>query len=62
MKRRTGVTMPVDLLLQMAFDSGYDADAEDAGSGELLAEAQALQSRSATWTARQGGPLPWTTW
>ena len=27
----------------MAFDSGYEAGAEDAGSGELLVEAQALQ-------------------
>ncbi len=27
----------------MAFDSGYEAGAEDAGSGEILAEAQALQ-------------------
>ena len=42
-KRRTGVTMPKHLLLKMAFDSGYEAGAEDAGSGELLAEAHALQ-------------------
>ena len=42
-KRRTGVTMPKHLLLKMAFDSGYEAGAEDAGSGELLAESQALQ-------------------
>ena len=40
-KRRTGVTMPKHLLLKMAFDSGYEAGAEDAGSGELLVEAQA---------------------
>ncbi len=38
MKRRTGVTMPKHLLLKMAFDSGYEAGAEDAGSGELLVE------------------------
>jgi hypothetical protein len=42
-KERTGVTMPVDILLGMAFQSGYEAGAEDAGSGELLAEADALQ-------------------
>ena len=42
-KRRTGVTMPKHLLLKMAFDSGYEAGAQDAGSGELLAEAKALQ-------------------
>jgi len=40
-KRRTGVSMPKHLLLKMAFDSGYEAGAEDAGSGELLVEAQA---------------------
>ena len=28
----------------MAFDAGYEAGAEDAGSGELLVEALALQS------------------
>jgi hypothetical protein len=43
-KRRTGVTMPKHLLLKMAFDAGYEAGAEDAGSGELLAEAEALQN------------------
>ena len=37
-KRRTGVTMPKHLLLKMAFDSGYEAGAEDASSGELLVE------------------------
>jgi hypothetical protein len=37
-KRRTGVTMPKHLLLKMAFDAGYEAGAEDAGSGELLVE------------------------
>ena len=37
-KRRTGVTMPKHLLLKMAFDSGYEAGAADAGSGELLVE------------------------
>lgn len=42
-RERTGVAMPVDLLLGMAFRTGYEAGAEDAGSGELLAEAQALQ-------------------
>lgn len=42
-KERTGVTMPIELLLGMAFKTGYEAGAEDAGSGELLAEAQALQ-------------------
>ena len=42
-KERTGVTMPMDILLGMAFRSGYEAGAEDAGSGELMAEAQALQ-------------------
>jgi len=31
-------------LLRMAFNAGYETGAEDAGSGELLAEAQALQS------------------
>lgn len=35
--------MPVDILLGMAFKSGYEAGVEDAGSGELLAEATALQ-------------------
>ena len=39
-KRRTGVTMPKHLILKMAFDSGYEAGAEDAACGELLAEAQ----------------------
>jgi hypothetical protein len=43
-KRRTGVSMPKHLLLKMAFDAGYEAGAEDAGSGELLAETHALQS------------------
>jgi hypothetical protein len=42
-KERTRVTMPVDILLQMAFNDGYEAGAEDAGSGKLLAEAEALQ-------------------
>ncbi len=42
-KRRTGVTMPKHLLLKMAFDSGYEAGAEEAGSGELLGEALALR-------------------
>jgi hypothetical protein len=42
-KRRTGVTMPKHLLLMMAFDSGYEAGAEDAGSGELLVEALDLR-------------------
>ncbi len=37
-KRRTGVSMPKHLLLKMAFDSGYEAGAKDAGSGELLVE------------------------
>ncbi len=37
-KRRTGVSMPKHLLLKMAFDAGYEAGAEDAGSGELLVE------------------------
>jgi hypothetical protein len=37
-KRCTGVTMPKPLLLKMAFDTGYEAGAEDAGSGELLVE------------------------
>ena len=37
-KRRTGVSMPKHLLLKMAFDSGYEAGAEDAGRGELLVE------------------------
>ena len=37
-KERTGVTMPKYLVLKMAFDSGYEAGAEDAGSGELLVE------------------------
>ncbi|MGA2258574.1 MAG: hypothetical protein ABSG53_28245 [Thermoguttaceae bacterium] len=32
------------ILLRMAFAVGYEAGAEDAGSGELLVEAQALQS------------------
>jgi hypothetical protein len=43
-KRRTGVSMPKPLLLKMAFDSGYEAGAEDAGGGELLVEAEALQN------------------
>ena len=41
-KDRTGVTMPVEVLLQMAFNAGYEAGAEDAASGELLAEAETL--------------------
>jgi hypothetical protein len=28
-KRRTGVSMPKHLLLKMAFDSGYEAGAEE---------------------------------
>jgi hypothetical protein len=36
--------MPKHLLLKMAFDSGYEAGAEDAGSGELMEEAEALQN------------------
>jgi hypothetical protein len=43
-KARTGVTVPVELLLRMAFDADYEAGAKDAPSGELLDEAQALQS------------------
>jgi len=35
--------MPVEILLRMAFDSGYGAAADYAPSGELLAEAEALQ-------------------
>ena len=42
-KRRTGVSMPKHLLLKMAFDSGYEAGAEDASSGELLEEALAMR-------------------
>jgi hypothetical protein len=34
----------VEILLRMAFDSGYEAGAEDAGSSELLGEAEALQN------------------
>ena len=30
-------------VMKMAFDSGYEAGAEDAGSGELLAEALDLR-------------------
>ena len=37
-KRRTGGTMPTDLLLQMAFNASYEAVADYAGSGELLVE------------------------
>ncbi|MEI8371524.1 MAG: hypothetical protein WCJ35_01685 [Planctomycetota bacterium] len=33
----------MEILLHTAFNTGYEAGAEDAGSGELLAEAQALQ-------------------
>jgi hypothetical protein len=33
----------MDITLRMAFDAGYEAGAEEAGSGELLAESQALQ-------------------
>jgi hypothetical protein len=33
--------MPVEILQQMAFDEGYEAGTEDAGSGKLLAEAEA---------------------
>jgi hypothetical protein len=43
-KRRTGVSMPKHLLLKMAFDSGYEAGAEDAGSGELLVETLDLRN------------------
>jgi hypothetical protein len=35
--------MPVNLLLGMAFRTGYEAGAEDAGSGALLAKVEALQ-------------------
>jgi hypothetical protein len=45
----------------MAFDAGYEAAADHATCGELLAEAQALQRRSTTWTARQGGRSAGTT-
>ena len=45
---RTGLTMPFYLMLRMAFDASYEAGAEDAGSGELLVEMQALQCRSTT--------------
>ncbi len=38
-----GVFEPKHLLLKMAFDSGYEAGAEDAGSGELLEKASALR-------------------
>jgi hypothetical protein len=61
-KEKTGVTMMVEILLRIPFYAGYEAGAEDAGSGELLAEAEALQRRSTTSTARQGGLLPWTSW
>jgi hypothetical protein len=37
-KRRTGMAMAKHLLLKMAFNSGDEAGAEDAGSGELLVE------------------------
>jgi hypothetical protein len=42
-ERRTGGTMPKHLLMKMAFDSGYEAGAEDAGSGELLVKALDLR-------------------
>ena len=35
--------MPVEILLGMAFDAGYEAGAEDAGSGELLVETLGLR-------------------
>ncbi len=35
--------MPTDLLLRMAFNSGYEVGAEDAGSGALLVEALDLR-------------------
>ncbi len=35
--------MPVEILLRIAFDSGYEVGAEDAGSGELLVEALDLR-------------------
>ena len=36
--------LPVETLLRMAFDAGYDATADYARCGELLAEAEALQN------------------
>ena len=56
-KRRTGVSMPKHLLLKMAFDSGYEAGAEDAGSGELLVETLDLRYALMTWMARRSGRL-----
>jgi len=43
-KERTGVRMPKHLLFKMAFDAGYEAGADAATCGELLAKARALQS------------------
>jgi len=38
-----GQVTSVHRMLATAFDAGYEAGAEDAGSGELLAKAEALQ-------------------
>jgi hypothetical protein len=40
----------------------YEAGAEDAGSGELLAEAQALQYAFYDLDGKQRRAMPWTTW
>ena len=61
-KRRTGVSMPKLLLLKMAFDPGYEAGAENAGSGELLVEALDLRTHTMAWMAKRSGRSRWTSW
>jgi len=45
--------LPKHLLLKMAFDAGYETGAGAAGSGELLAEALALQDAFYDLDAKQ---------
>ncbi len=56
------VSMPKPLLLKMAFDSGYEAGAEDAGSGELLVETLVCGTHCLTWTPKRRGRSRWTIW
>ena len=54
--------LPVYLLLRMAFDSGYEAGADAAACGELLAEAQALQNALYDLDGKTKRLLRWTSW
>ena len=60
-KARTGLMMPVEILLHMAFTSGYEA-AKIRRQRELLVEAWICGTPSMTWMAKRRGRFCSTTW